>query len=221
MVVCTILSAPMMFVSAQLLTITSINPKDYIYYLDNFLLDISVLALLATIFTTFVFLVSKNWRNMPHCQTLALIGSQGWVRRLQILILPNFTFNEITLLAFQYDLLIFLFLPRIACVGAVLWSLLNCTHGWKLYLQFSVFTFGVYASRVYAATLALSLVCAVKYSSSYVEKLKPFFLVSGIIIPLFLVGVQLLTVQVRSLYDNDNELVYDKISIFISTLNSF
>ena len=77
MVVCTILSAPMMFVSAQLLTITSINPKDYIYYLDNFLLDISVLALLATIFTTFVFLVSKNWRNMPHCQTLALIGSQG------------------------------------------------------------------------------------------------------------------------------------------------
>ena len=87
---------------------------------------------------------------------------------------------------------------RIACAGAILWSVLNCTHGWKLYLQFSVFTFGVYSSRVYAATLALSLVCAVTYSRAYVEKLKPFFLVSGIIIPLFLVGVQLLTVQVRS-----------------------
>ena len=96
------------------------------------------------------------------------------------------------------------FHPRIACAGAILWSLLNCTHGWKLYLQFSVFTFGVYASRVYAATLALSLVCAVKYSNAYVEKLKPFFLVSGIVIPLFLVGVQLLTVQVWSLYVDKN-----------------
>merc|ERR1719422_2542855 len=36
MVVCTLLSAPMMFVSAQLLTITYISPKDYIIYLDNF-----------------------------------------------------------------------------------------------------------------------------------------------------------------------------------------
>ena len=77
MVVCTFLSAPMMFVSAQLLTITYISPKDYIYYLDNFLLDISVLALLASMFTGFIFLVSKNWRNMPHCQTIALVGSQG------------------------------------------------------------------------------------------------------------------------------------------------
>ena len=89
-------------------------------------------------------------------------------------------------------------LYRIACAGAILWSVLNCTHGWKLYLQFSVFTFGVYSSRVYAATLALSLVCAVTYSRAYVEKLKPFFLVGGIIIPLLLVGVQLLTVQVCS-----------------------
>ena len=77
-----------------------------------------------------------------------------------------------------------------------MWSVLDCTHGWRLYLQFSVFTFGVYGSRVYAATLALSLVCAVTYPSIYVEKLKPYFLVSGIIIPSFLVGVQLLTVQV-------------------------
>ena len=79
MVVCTLLSAPMMFVSAQLLTITYISPKDYIIYLDNFLLDISVLALLASIFTGFIFLISKNWRNTPHCHTLALISSQGLV----------------------------------------------------------------------------------------------------------------------------------------------
>ena len=115
MVVCTILSAPMMFVSAQLLTITSINPKDYIYYLDNFLLDISVLALLATIFTTFVFLVSKNWRNMPHCQTLALIGSQGWVRRLQILIFPNFTFNT-TYIPIRFTYISFFFLELLVLV---------------------------------------------------------------------------------------------------------
>ena len=90
-----------------------------------------------------------------------------------------------------------LFTFRIACGGAILWSLLNCTHGWKLYLQFSIFTFGVYASRVYAATLALSLVCTVTYPRVYVEKIKPYFLASGIIIPFFLVGIQLLTVQVN------------------------
>ena len=92
---------------------------------------------------------------------------------------------------------------RIACTGAILWSVLDCTHGWRLYLQFSVFTFGVYGSRVYAATLALSLVCAVTYPSIYVEKLKPYFLVSGIIIPSFLVGVQLLTVQVSKYRSTD------------------
>ena len=77
MVACTLMSAPMMFVSAQLLTITTINPNEYISLLDNFLLNISVLALFATFFTSFVFLVSKNWRQMPHCQTLALVITQG------------------------------------------------------------------------------------------------------------------------------------------------
>ena len=77
MVACTLMSAPMMFVSAQLLTITTINPNEYISLLDNFLLNISVLALFATFFTSFVFLVSKNWRSMPHCQTLALVITQG------------------------------------------------------------------------------------------------------------------------------------------------
>ena len=101
---------------------------------------------------------------------------------------------------------IIIFQNRIACTGAILWSVLDCTHGWRLYLQFSVFTFGVYGSRVYAATLALSLVCAVTYPSSYVEKLKPYFLVSGIIIPSFLVGVQLLTVQVSKYRSMDRFL---------------
>ena len=77
MVACTLMSAPMMFVSAQLLTITTINPNEYISLLDNFLLNISVVALFATFFTSFVFLVSKNWRQMPHCQTLALVITQG------------------------------------------------------------------------------------------------------------------------------------------------
>ena len=96
----------------------------------------------------------------------------------------------------------------IACTGAILWSLLNCTHGWKLYLQFSMFTFGVYSSRVYAATLALSLACAVTYPSAYVERLKPYFLVSGIIIPLLLVGIQLLTLQVFNM---------DTVSFFLTS----
>ena len=110
---------------------------------------------------------------------------------------------------------IIIFQNRIACTGAILWSVLDCTHGWRLYLQFSVFTFGVYGSRVYAATLALSLVCAVTYPSIYVEKLKPYFLVSGIIIPSFLVGVQLLTVQVSKYRSMDFFLARVKLFVLI------
>ena len=45
--------------SARLLSIKDINPSDYINELDNFLLDVSVLSLLATLWVAFVFVISR------------------------------------------------------------------------------------------------------------------------------------------------------------------
>jgi hypothetical protein len=41
------------------LSIKDINPSDYINELDNFLLDVSVLSLLATLWVAFVFGISR------------------------------------------------------------------------------------------------------------------------------------------------------------------
>ena len=49
MVACTFLSAPLMFISAKMLTLTNLNPSNYISDLDSFLFDISIVSLIATV----------------------------------------------------------------------------------------------------------------------------------------------------------------------------
>merc|ERR1719410_389509 len=44
----TFMAAPLMFVTAKLLTLMNMDPRDYIDQLDLFLLDVSVVGLLAT-----------------------------------------------------------------------------------------------------------------------------------------------------------------------------
>jgi hypothetical protein len=43
----------------------------------------------------------------------------------------------------------------ISCIGAIMWSMINCGHGWKLYLQFIFYAYGVYASRINTALLSV------------------------------------------------------------------
>ena len=45
----------------------------------------------------------------------------------------------------------------ITCIGVIRWYLLDCRHGWRLYIQFIVFGFGVFSSRVTTAVPAVSL----------------------------------------------------------------
>lgn len=49
MVACTILSAPLMFVSAKMITLTKLNPGDYVSDLDTFLLNMSIIGLIAAV----------------------------------------------------------------------------------------------------------------------------------------------------------------------------
>ena len=76
MVACTFVAAPIMFMSARLLSITEINPKDYIEDLDRFLLDVSIIGLCATIWVSFVLVTTKKFVRVPHFMTLALVVSQ-------------------------------------------------------------------------------------------------------------------------------------------------
>ncbi|PZC84267.1 hypothetical protein B5X24_HaOG205462 [Helicoverpa armigera] len=72
MVICTFLSAPMMFMSAQMIAIN----KDYADQLKRFGFDLSIVSLVASIWILFVFIVTKKYKRMPHRLTLCLIVSQ-------------------------------------------------------------------------------------------------------------------------------------------------
>ncbi|XP_028179036.1 integral membrane protein GPR155 isoform X1 [Ostrinia furnacalis] len=72
MVICTFLSAPMMFMSAQVISIN----KDYADQLKKFGFDLSIVALIAALWVLLVFTLTKKYKRMPHRLTLCLIVSQ-------------------------------------------------------------------------------------------------------------------------------------------------
>jgi hypothetical protein len=76
MVVCTFISAPLMFISAKMISITNLNPTDYLNELDKFAFDISVIAICASIFLLLLFIITKKFKRLPHRITCCLLISQ-------------------------------------------------------------------------------------------------------------------------------------------------
>lgn len=72
MVICTFLSAPIMFMSAQVISLN----KDYAEQLKRFGFGISIVALVASIWVMLVFSITKKFKRMPHRLTLCLLISQ-------------------------------------------------------------------------------------------------------------------------------------------------
>ncbi|XP_049873990.1 integral membrane protein GPR155 [Pectinophora gossypiella] len=72
MVICTFLSAPMMYLSAQVISIN----KDYEDQLKKFGFELSIVALVAGLWVLTVFIVTKKYKRMPHRLTLCLLTSQ-------------------------------------------------------------------------------------------------------------------------------------------------
>ena len=135
----TFIAAPLMFVTAKLLTLMNMNPGDYIVQLDTFLLDVSIVGLVAACWVVLVLAVNGRSRSLPHCLTLTLAICQGT-----------------------------------ACLGALLWSILDCRHGWRLYLQFILFSFGVFGSRISTAVLAVTMLLLAAKSPCTVTKYRPW-----------------------------------------------
>lgn len=63
MVACTFLSAPIMFVSARLISLATIQPKDYQEVLGKFNTDICVVSLFACVSSTFMFIHTMSCKG--------------------------------------------------------------------------------------------------------------------------------------------------------------
>lgn len=95
MVICTFLSGPMMFMSAQMIAIN----KDFAEQLKKFGFDLSIVSLIASIWVLFVFTFTKKYKRMPHRLTLCLIVSQvPMIPILFMLLICSHTITEINII---------------------------------------------------------------------------------------------------------------------------
>ncbi|KAJ8255396.1 hypothetical protein GJAV_G00204400 [Gymnothorax javanicus] len=76
MVICTCLSAPIMYVSAWLLTIPWMDPMALASALQTVAFNISVLSLVAVVWTVSVMLLSHKYSRLPHVFTMNLLLAQ-------------------------------------------------------------------------------------------------------------------------------------------------
>lgn len=76
MVACTFISGPLMFISAKMISLTNLNPADYLKQLGQFSFDISIAGVVACIWLLFLFCLTRRITRMPHRITSCLIISQ-------------------------------------------------------------------------------------------------------------------------------------------------
>ncbi|XP_032640450.1 lysosomal cholesterol signaling protein isoform X3 [Chelonoidis abingdonii] len=76
MVISTFVSAPIMYVSAWLLTIPSMDPNPLASAIQNVSFDISIVSLVSLIWSLTVILLSKKYKQLPHILTTNLLIAQ-------------------------------------------------------------------------------------------------------------------------------------------------
>ncbi|VVC93886.1 unnamed protein product, partial [Leptidea sinapis] len=72
MVICTFVSAPIIFLSAQVITMN----KDFADQIRSFGFGLSIFALFSAIWVLIVFTVTKKYKRVPHRLTYCLVLSQ-------------------------------------------------------------------------------------------------------------------------------------------------
>ncbi|XP_076119907.1 lysosomal cholesterol signaling protein [Alosa pseudoharengus] len=76
MVISTFLSAPIMYASAWLLTIPTMDPRSSVSALQTVSFNISVIGLIALVWTITVMFLSKKFKRLPHFFTVNLLMAQ-------------------------------------------------------------------------------------------------------------------------------------------------
>lgn len=79
MVACTFISGPIIFISAKMISLTNLQPSDFVHELERFSFDICIVGILMTAALLILFVVTKKHRKMPHRVTCCLLISQIFV----------------------------------------------------------------------------------------------------------------------------------------------
>uniref|UniRef100_A0A8D0DXJ1 G protein-coupled receptor 155 n=1 Tax=Salvator merianae TaxID=96440 RepID=A0A8D0DXJ1_SALMN len=116
MVISTFVSAPIMYVSAWLLTIPSMDPTILASAIQNVSFDISIVSLVSLIWSLAVILLSKKYKQLPHMLTTNLLIAQ-FVACIGI-VLWNFTIRDKSI---TLRILVFIFLYS-SLYSAFLWT---------------------------------------------------------------------------------------------------
>ncbi|XP_028605109.2 lysosomal cholesterol signaling protein isoform X1 [Podarcis muralis] len=116
MVISTFVSAPIMYVSAWLLTIPSMDPTRLASSIQNVSFDISIVSLVSLIWSLGVILLSKKYKQLPHMLTTNLLIAQ-FVACVGM-VMWNFTIKERSI---TLQILVFIFLYS-ALYSAFLWT---------------------------------------------------------------------------------------------------
>ncbi|RXG72841.1 Integral membrane protein [Armadillidium vulgare] len=106
----------------------------------------------------------------------------------------------------------------ISCIGALLWNVIDHSHRWKLYLQFVVFSFGVFSSRFWTAILAVSLFLLRWRSLGFVLGLRPYLALIGWGIPGVLVCILVMLVKEDQTLVNDPNFQYGSTQAIVALL---
>ncbi|CAH1790297.1 unnamed protein product [Owenia fusiformis] len=75
-VVCTFLSAPLMFVSAKMIMLPVVQKDDYGQLINETCFDISIVGILCSLWVIGVICFSGRWRRVPYSFTLCLVIAQ-------------------------------------------------------------------------------------------------------------------------------------------------
>ncbi|XP_041366937.1 integral membrane protein GPR155-like isoform X2 [Gigantopelta aegis] len=76
MVVCTFISAPLMFVSAKMMTVIVNSELDYKSLLRETFFDTSIISIICCVWVMGVLFLSGRWKRIPHRFTMCLIFCQ-------------------------------------------------------------------------------------------------------------------------------------------------
>ncbi|XP_022903985.2 lysosomal cholesterol signaling protein [Onthophagus taurus] len=157
MVACTFISAPLMFVSAKMISLPNGDSQDYVKQLESFMFDVSILGVICSIWVLLVFTLTKKLSKVPHKVTGCLVGAQ-----------------------------------LTSCLGAILWKTIGENNTvWVQYLQFMIFSVGVFSSRLWTAILSMVLLFLQCRSLCFVVKLLPWCYFIGFGFPVALSGLLL------------------------------
>ncbi|CAH1408234.1 unnamed protein product [Nezara viridula] len=112
MVACTFISAPLMFISAKMISVSNMAPTDFVPALKNFELDISIAGLVAAVLLLVLFTLKKNFLKLPQKITMFILLCQ-FCGCLGV-ILGNLKTTNMEIVEF--------FMLRIGDYGAKIWT---------------------------------------------------------------------------------------------------